>query len=83
MDGVTYTWRADEGPDYEIFTAQFNDASPDTLTGRTVIESKIAGTHGTSKMDLTTSAEIRMVLDKDTINRINSLATLGFVGRNR
>lgn len=76
LDGVEYTWRADDGGDMEIFRAVYNSGTPDTLTGRTTLLSKISGVSGTDPLDLSGSASIRQVAAaRDFLQRIINAQT--------
>lgn len=50
-----------DGDDFEICDSTFTDGSPDTLSRDTVLISKIGGTVGTSKINLSGSATVRFL----------------------
>lgn len=61
VNGATYTYCIEDGNDFEAGIGTYSTTGP-TLTRSTVFLSKIAGTSGTTKLDLTGSAQIFMTL---------------------
>lgn len=64
-DGATVTYLLTEGNDFEIGVGTYT-ASGTTLSRDTVIDSKIGGTAGTTKMTLGGSAEVRIISPAET-----------------
>jgi microcystin-dependent protein len=60
VDGRVYTWRLDDGDDFEIFIGTYSSTGP-TVSRDTVLVSKIGGTAGTSKISLSGSATLSSV----------------------
>lgn len=57
VNGATYTYVIEDGNDFEIGTGTYTSAGT-TLSRTTVLFSKIGGTAGTSKINLSGSAEV-------------------------
>lgn len=60
VDGESYYWILEQGTDYEIFEGAWT-LSGTVVSRDTVIESKISGVHGTTKLTLGGSATLRSV----------------------
>ena len=60
VNGRVYTWRLDDGDDFEIFVGTYSSTGP-TVSRDTVLVSKIGGTAGTSKISLSGSATLSSV----------------------
>jgi len=60
VDGRVYTWRLDDGDDFEIFLGTYSSTGP-TVSRDTVLVSKISGTAGTSKINLSGTAKLSAV----------------------
>lgn len=67
VNGESYYWLLEQGNDYEIFEGAWTLSG--TLISRdTVIESKISGVHGTTKLTLDGSAMLRSVMPKEAVS---------------
>lgn len=72
QDGDERTWLLEEGNDFEIFRGAYT-ASGALVTRGTVLLSKIAGTTGTTRMNMAGTATIREVAaGEDLISMVNS-----------
>jgi len=71
VNGRVYTWRLDDGEDFEIFVGTYSSAGP-TVSRDTVLYSKIGGTAGTSKLNLSGSAKLSCVPVRDYLVTIGS-----------
>jgi len=60
VNGRVYTWRLDDGDDFEIFVGTYSSSGP-TISRDTVLVSKVGGTAGTSKLNLSGSAKLSVV----------------------
>ena len=60
VNGRVYTWRLDDGDDFEIFVGTYSSTGP-TVSRDTVLYSKISGVAGTSKINLSGSATLSAV----------------------
>ncbi len=67
VDGEQYFFLLEEGNDYELFKGTFISASNEVSRDE-VIESKIGGTHGTTKMTLTGGALLRSAMPKEAVS---------------
>lgn len=88
VDTQVYTWRLDDGNDFEIFIGTYSSTGP-TVSRDTVLYSKISGVAGTSKLDLSGSATLsavpvadyvvtpRQIREKLTANRTYYVRTDG------
>jgi len=88
VDGRVYTWRLDDGDDFEIFVGTYSSTGP-TVSRDTVLVSKISGTAGTSKINLSGTAKLsavpvadyvvtpRQIREKLTANRTYYVRTDG------
>ena len=88
VNGRVYTWRLDDGDDFEIFIGTYSSAGP-TVSRDTVLVSKISGTAGTSKINLSGKAKLsavpvadyvvtpRQIREKLTANRTYYVRTDG------
>lgn len=66
VDGTTYTYLIEDGLDFEIGRGVYT-ASGTTLTRATVIASKISGTAGTSKINLSGAATVKIAAAKEDL----------------
>jgi len=60
VDGRVYTWRLDDGDDFEIFRGTYSSSGP-TVSRDTVLYSKISGVAGTTKLTLSGAAKLSAV----------------------
>lgn len=67
VDGEQYFFLLEEGNDYELFKGTFISASNEVSRDE-VIESKISGTHGTTKMTLAGGAALRSAMPKEAVS---------------
>lgn len=66
VDGEQYFWLLEEGNDFELFRGSWT-LSGTTISRDEVIESKIGGVHGTTKMTLTGGATLRSAVPKEAL----------------
>jgi hypothetical protein len=66
VDGKKYYWMLEDGLDYELFIGAWT-LSGTTVSRDTVLESKISGVHGTSKLNLSGAATLRSVAPGEVI----------------
>lgn len=59
-----------DGADFEIGTGTYNTGSPPTFSRDTVVVSKVGGTAGTSKLNLSGNAEVRFGLGATELNAV-------------
>lgn len=66
VDGQQYYWMLEQGNDYEIFIGTWT-LSGTVVSRDTVIESKISGTHGTTKLTIASGATLRSPTPKEAL----------------
>src|SRR5574341_1231130 len=79
-NSASLTFVIEEGTDFEISRGVYTSATR-TLTRATVLQSKISGTAGTSKMNLNGSATVRIVVVAEDLiynGFASTTATRGF-----
>jgi len=69
-DAATVTYCIEDGTDFEIGTGVYT-SSGTTLTRATVLISKIAGTSGTTKINLSGGATVRVIYAKEDVGTFN------------
>lgn len=75
VNGQSYYWLLEDGGDFEIFEGTWT-LSGTTISRDTVIKSKIGGTAGTTKLNLSGSATLRSVAPKEAFVDTSTLQPL-------